>query len=269
MTSRYQKFCFNWSKKRINNISLRSFFEKCSLQNKIMKLKKLKCSSWLNRVEFFDIMLKTLCFLFKCWLITLISIRFLTTKNWTKKSTVMKKIKWFKFHIEYKSNKQNSANDSFRRFDYKSNELIIVNAITNNVNKLIINRVYVHAFNVKRNSLINRNVESSSILFSMKKNDQSSSNLKQRTKWTSKTILFATKFLKALLRIRTLILLSKQESCRQKNLCLQYKRKLFMHDSIQDHSRSKNSIRNSKKPFVSLSKKQKTLFRKKRLKKSF
>jgi hypothetical protein len=40
----------------------------------------------------------------------------------------------------------------------------------------------------------------------------------------------------ALLRTRTLILSSKQESCRQKNLCLRYKRKLFKQDSNQDRS---------------------------------
>jgi hypothetical protein len=61
------------------------FLERCSSQNKIMKSKKLKCSSWLSRVEFFDIMSKTLCFLFKCWSITLISIRSLRTKHWTEK----------------------------------------------------------------------------------------------------------------------------------------------------------------------------------------
>ncbi len=38
------------------------------------------------------------------------------------------------------------------------------------------NRVHVHAFNVERNSLMNRNDESSSTLFSMKKNRQFSSN---------------------------------------------------------------------------------------------
>ncbi len=94
-------------------------------------------------------------------------------------------------------------------------------------------------------------------------------NQKQRTEWTSRTILFATKILKALLHMRTLILLSEQESCRQKNLCLQYKQKLFMYDSIQDHSRSESSAKNSRKRFISLSKKQRILFRKKRLKKSF
>ncbi len=44
------------------------------------------------------------------------------------------------------------------------------------------NRVYVHAFNVERNSLMNRNDESSSILFSMKKNRQSFSNSKTTNK---------------------------------------------------------------------------------------
>ncbi len=38
------------------------------------------------------------------------------------------------------------------------------------------NRVHVHAFNAERDSLMNRNDESSSVLFSMKKNRQSSSN---------------------------------------------------------------------------------------------
>jgi hypothetical protein len=99
-----------------------------------------------------------------------------------------KKTRWWKrlsdlnLHIEYKSNKQNFANDSFRRLDYESNESIIVNAITNNVNKLIMNRVHVHAFNVERDSLMNRNDESSSILFSMKKNRQFSSNSKTANK---------------------------------------------------------------------------------------
>ncbi len=44
------------------------------------------------------------------------------------------------------------------------------------------NHVSVHAFIVERNSLINRNDESSSILFSMKKNRQSSSNSKTTNK---------------------------------------------------------------------------------------
>jgi hypothetical protein len=43
-------------------------------------------------------------------------------------------------------------------------------------------RVHVHAFNVERDSLMNRNDESSSILFSMKKNCQSSSNSKTANK---------------------------------------------------------------------------------------
>ncbi len=99
-----------------------------------------------------------------------------------------KKARWWKrlndlnLHIEYKSNKQNSANDSFRRLDYESNESIIVNAITNNINRLIMNRVHVHVFNVERDSLMNRNDESSSILFSMKKNRQFSSNSKTANK---------------------------------------------------------------------------------------
>jgi hypothetical protein len=43
-------------------------------------------------------------------------------------------------------------------------------------------RVHVHAFNVERDSLMNRNDESSSILFSMKKNRQFSSNSKTANK---------------------------------------------------------------------------------------
>jgi hypothetical protein len=88
-------------------------------------------------------------------------------------------------------------------------------------------------------------------------------------KWTLKTISFATKNHETLFRIRTLILSSEQEFCRQKNLCLRYKRKLFKQDSNQDRSWSKNNTKNSRKRFVSLSKKQKILFWKKRLKKSF
>jgi hypothetical protein len=43
-------------------------------------------------------------------------------------------------------------------------------------------RVHVHTFNVERDSLMNRNDESSSILFSMKKDRQSSPNLKTTNK---------------------------------------------------------------------------------------
>jgi hypothetical protein len=52
----------------------------------------------------------------------------------------------------------------------------------NNLNKLIMNRVHVHMFNVEWDSLINRNDESSSILFSMKKNRQFFSNSKTANK---------------------------------------------------------------------------------------
>ncbi len=95
-----------------------------------------------------------------------------------KKARWWEKLNDLNLHIEYKSNKQNSADDSFRRLDYESNESIIVNAITNNVNELIMSRVHVHAFNVERDSLMNRDDESSSTLFSMKKNRQFSSNSK-------------------------------------------------------------------------------------------
>ncbi len=83
-------------------------------------------------------------------------------------------------HIEYKSNKLNFADDSFRQFNYETNKLIIVNAIAKNENKLIINRVHVQAFIIKHDSQKNRkeNDELSSILSSMKKNRQSSSESK-------------------------------------------------------------------------------------------
>ncbi len=97
-----------------------------------------------------------------------------------------KEARWWKkfndlnLHIEYRSNKLNFADDSFRRFDYESNELIIVNAITKDDNKLIVNRVYVQAFVVEHDSQKDRkeNDESSSILSLMKKNRQSSSKSK-------------------------------------------------------------------------------------------
>jgi hypothetical protein len=47
-------------------------------------------------------------------------------------------------------------------------------------------RVHVHAFNVERNSLMNRNDESSSILFSMKKNRQFFSNSETANKMNIK-----------------------------------------------------------------------------------
>jgi hypothetical protein len=131
------------------------------------------------------------------------------------------------------------------------------------------NRVHVHVYNVKQDSLMNRNDELSSTLFSMKKNCQFSLNSKTMNKMNIENDLFATKILKVSLFMRILILLSKQRSCRQKNLYLRYKQKLFMYDSIQDYSRFKSNTRNSKKRFVSLSKKQKKLFQKNRLKKSF
>jgi hypothetical protein len=83
-------------------------------------------------------------------------------------------------HIEYRSSKLNLADDSSRRFDYESNESIIVNAIAKNDNKLIVNRVHVQAFIVEHDSQKNREKddESSSILSSMKKNRQSSSKSK-------------------------------------------------------------------------------------------
>jgi hypothetical protein len=88
-----------------------------------------------------------------------------------------KKARWWKkfndlnLHIEYESSKLNFANDSFRRFDYESNESIIVNAIAKNDNKLIVNRVQIQAFIVEHDSQKDReeNDESSSILSSMKK----------------------------------------------------------------------------------------------------
>jgi hypothetical protein len=75
--------------------------------------------------------------------------------------------------IEYEFNNNNN---------YESNESIIVNAIANDVNTLVMNRVYVHVYNVKHNSQMNRNDELSSILFSMKKNCQFSSKSKTTNK---------------------------------------------------------------------------------------
>jgi hypothetical protein len=106
---------------------------------------------------------------------------FFKNKKLNKKET-----RWWKnfndlnLHIEYRSNKLNLANDSFHRFDYESNESIIVNVITKNDNKLIVNRVHLQAFIVKHDSQKNRkeNDESSSILSSMKKNRQFFSKLK-------------------------------------------------------------------------------------------
>ncbi len=97
-----------------------------------------------------------------------------------------KEARWWKkfsdlnFHIEYRSNKLNLANDSSRRFDYESNESIIVNAIAKDDNKLIVNRVHVQVFIIEHDSQKNRekNDESSSTLSSMKKNRQFSSKSK-------------------------------------------------------------------------------------------
>ncbi len=77
-------------------------------------------------------------------------------------------------------NKLNFANDSFHRLDYESNESLIVNAITKDENKLIVNRVHIQVFIAEHDSQKNQvqNDESSSILSSMKKNRQFSSKSK-------------------------------------------------------------------------------------------
>jgi hypothetical protein len=104
---------------------------------------------------------------------------FFKNKELNRKETRWwKKLNDLNLHIEYKLNKQNSADNSSRRFDYESNELIIVNAITNDINTLIMNCVHVHVYNVERNSQTNRDDELSSALFSMKKNCEFSSNSK-------------------------------------------------------------------------------------------
>jgi hypothetical protein len=106
---------------------------------------------------------------------------FFKNKKLNKKETQWwKKFNDLNLHIEYRSSKLNFANDSSRRFDYKSNNSIIVNAIAKNENKLIVNRVHVQAFIVEHDSQKNRkeNDELSSILSSMKKNRQSSSKSK-------------------------------------------------------------------------------------------
>jgi hypothetical protein len=85
-------------------------------------------------------------------------------------------------HIEYKSNKLNFADDSFRRLNYESSESIIVNAITKNEKKLIVNRVHVQVFifehdsqkdRKKRRIIVNFviNEEESSIFFKIKDNE--------------------------------------------------------------------------------------------------
>jgi hypothetical protein len=97
-----------------------------------------------------------------------------------KKARWWKKLDDLNLHIEYRSNKLNFANDSFRRFNYELNELIIVNVIAKNDNKLIVNRVHVQISIVEHDSQKNRkeNDKSSSILSLMKKNDQTSSKSK-------------------------------------------------------------------------------------------
>ncbi len=117
------------------------------------------------------------------------------------------------------------------------------------------NRVYVHAFNVERNSLMNRNDESSSILFSMKKNRQSFSNSETTNRMNIENDFIRDKNFESTASHAYVNFVVKTKILSTKNLCLQYKQKFFMHDSIQNHSRSKSNTRNSKKRFISLSKK--------------
>jgi hypothetical protein len=110
---------------------------------------------------------------------------FFKNKELNKKKTWWwEKLNDLNLHIKYKSSKQNFTNDSSRQFDYEINELIIVNAITNDVNKLIIDHVYVQTYYVKKNSSANweKNDELSSILFLKKKNCQFSLNSKTTNK---------------------------------------------------------------------------------------
>ncbi len=97
-----------------------------------------------------------------------------------KKARWWKKLSDLNLYIEYRSSKLNLADDSSRRFDYESNESIIVNAIAKNDNKLIVNRVHVQAFIVEHDSQKDREEdnESLSTLSSMKKNRQFSSKSK-------------------------------------------------------------------------------------------
>jgi hypothetical protein len=103
---------------------------------------------------------------------------FFKNKKLNKKETRWwEKLSDLNLHIEYRSSKLNLADDSFRRFDYESSESIIVNAIAKDDNKLIVNRVHVQAFIAEHDSQKDREEddESSSILSSMKKNRQFSS----------------------------------------------------------------------------------------------
>jgi hypothetical protein len=186
-----------------------------------------------------------------------------------KKTRWWKKLNDLNLYIEYKSNKQNSANNLFRRFDYESNESSIVNAITNNVNKLIMNRVHVHAFNVKRDSLINRDDESLLILFSMKKNRQFSSNSKTANKMNIENDCIRDENFENIASHAYVNLAVKTKILSTKEFVFAIQTKTFHARFDSNHSRSKNNTRNSRKRFVSLSKKQRILFRKKQLKNRF
>jgi isochorismate synthase EntC len=186
-----------------------------------------------------------------------------------------KKTRWCKslndlnLHIEYKSNKQNFANDSFRRFDYEWNESIIVNAIANDVNILIMNRVYVHVYNVEHDSQMNRNDELLTILFSMKKNCQFFSKSKTTNKMNIENVFIRDENFESTVSHAYVNFVIKTRILSTKKLVFAVQTKAFLFDSIQNHSKLKNSTRNSRKRFVFLSKKQKILFRKKQLRKSF
>jgi transposase InsO family protein len=78
-------------------------------------------------------------------------------------------------HIEYRPGKQNPADGPSRRPDYESNEPITVGAVADNVNKLIVGRVHVHAFNAGRGPLMDRDGESPSALSPMEEDRQSPS----------------------------------------------------------------------------------------------
>ncbi len=87
------------------------------------------------------------------------------------------------------------------------------------------NRVYVQAYNAEHDSSENRkkNDELSFALFLIKKNNQFSSNSETANRMNIENDFVCNENIENIASHAYVNLSSKQESCRQKNLCLRYK----------------------------------------------
>ncbi len=144
-----------------------------------------------------------------------------------------------------------------------------MNAIANDVNTLIINRVYVYVYNVEHDSQMNRNDELLSILFSMKKNCQFFSNLKITNKMNIENDFIRNENFENIVSHVYVNLVIKTKILSTKNFMFAVQTKTFHVQFDLKSFKIKKQHEKFKKTFHFVSKKQIILFRKKRFRKSF